>query len=592
MRHPSDILSQARLGPAHRLVPNAVSPLAGGQLVTILGVTYSHLKPEQGGDLYLTRFGIQLEEQLRLENWYEREWFKANRERLDGTSAVFRVRTKPVDGRTVNLVVKNCRVGEDVPVDTRTLEDALNAEFNSPWEEFSLVMEMREGAFGPRSFSLSTQRPLAIYVPPESLQLWQSGRSREKMQRIQARHPGIELDILRQYKLVYEWIPGMDVVQLLLAAGLPRDELIEEIKALNLQAMAHMRAKGWIVADMKPQHVIVRQLHASELLEPASADRCAVDETVRGLRWHLGAHEYAVIDYELLGRTEEYEAMSRTLRRKNYIEELGHRDESHDLPEHLSRNDVLEVPYVTGQVESTGGELWIVGKNPRLFDFFLPERWRRTALWRLARDVEISYTVTKDGVNLLWTPSRAGERVPSSPGQRGSAYHYQDPFTVFSTLRELGARGIPVVDPRAIYVTGTTRLEQLEDDAVFGAERMPRRVSGAPLLRRDRNYVMLFAFFPWIGSRSVEQMKQAPVPRPMGLEVAIEQGRVAAAEARFLLEELRVQIQDAGYHASVLSYDDLLVGLEPDDTVERTASGLPLVRLHDAELLAKLDPSR
>jgi len=56
--------------------------------------------------------------------------------------------TQPlIEDQSIDLVVKNCRVGEDVPLATHTLEEFCNAEFNSPWEEFSLVFEMREGLF-------------------------------------------------------------------------------------------------------------------------------------------------------------------------------------------------------------------------------------------------------------------------------------------------------------------------------------------------------------------------------------------------------------------------------------------------------------
>ena len=111
------------------------------------------------------------------------------------------------------LVVKNCRVGEDVPLDTHTLQEFCDAEFNSPWEEFSLVTEMRENYYGPKEMRVNTQRPMAIYVPPEMMQLWQSGRSREKINRIRAKHPGIDLDILKQYKLIYEWIKGNNLIE-------------------------------------------------------------------------------------------------------------------------------------------------------------------------------------------------------------------------------------------------------------------------------------------------------------------------------------------------------------------------------------------
>jgi hypothetical protein len=150
-------------------------------LVNVLGVVYVHTKTSDGGDLYLTRFAEPYHEHFEIKNWYEKYWFNEQRIRLIGTSSVYKVPTKPVNGKSLDLVVKNCRVGEDVPIDTHTLQEFYDAEFNSPWEEFSLVMEMKEGAYGPREIKVKTQLPLAIYVPPERMQPWQSGRSRSRL---------------------------------------------------------------------------------------------------------------------------------------------------------------------------------------------------------------------------------------------------------------------------------------------------------------------------------------------------------------------------------------------------------------------------
>src|SRR6266508_2864396 len=111
-------------------------------LVNVLGVVYMHTKTSDGGDLYLTRFAESYLEHFQINNWYEKEWFEGQRVRLRGTSSVYRVPTREVNGKSLDLVVKNCRVGEDVPIDTHTLQEFCDAEFNSPWEEFSLVMEM------------------------------------------------------------------------------------------------------------------------------------------------------------------------------------------------------------------------------------------------------------------------------------------------------------------------------------------------------------------------------------------------------------------------------------------------------------------
>ncbi len=108
-------------------------------LLNVLGVVYAHVKTSDGGDLYLTRFAEHYQEHLDTHNWYEPAWFNKHKVRLEGTGSVYRLPSKEVNGTSLDLVVKNCRVGEDVPFNTHTLEEFCDAEFNSPWEEFSLV---------------------------------------------------------------------------------------------------------------------------------------------------------------------------------------------------------------------------------------------------------------------------------------------------------------------------------------------------------------------------------------------------------------------------------------------------------------------
>src|SRR5271157_1065556 len=226
-------------------------------LVNVLGVVYAHVKTADGGDLYLTRFAERYQEHLDSYNWYERSWFNTHKVRLEGTGSVYRLPTREVDGKSLDLVVKNCRVGEDVPFNTHTLQEFCDAEFNSPWEEFSLVMEMRESRYGPRDLKINTQRPLAIYVPPEKMQMWQSGRSKARINRIRAKHPGIDVDILKQYKLIYEWIEGRNIKEVFGYIDINLEERTHHLTKINYHAMSDLNKKGYLVADMKPEHVII-----------------------------------------------------------------------------------------------------------------------------------------------------------------------------------------------------------------------------------------------------------------------------------------------------------------------------------------------
>src|SRR6185369_9374043 len=130
-------------GIANKAKPNR--PAAGrppdSKAVSLLGVDYLRTKTADGGDLFLTKFGLPFWQHLQPENWYAREWFEAKRERLEGTSVVYKVPTRTVNGRALQLVVKWSRVGEVVPLDTMTVNKFIHAEFNSPFEEFSVLME-------------------------------------------------------------------------------------------------------------------------------------------------------------------------------------------------------------------------------------------------------------------------------------------------------------------------------------------------------------------------------------------------------------------------------------------------------------------
>jgi hypothetical protein len=50
-------------------------PSAAESIINLLGVVYIHTKTSDSGDLYLTEFGLQHADILRIENWYEQEWF-------------------------------------------------------------------------------------------------------------------------------------------------------------------------------------------------------------------------------------------------------------------------------------------------------------------------------------------------------------------------------------------------------------------------------------------------------------------------------------------------------------------------------------
>ncbi len=558
-------------------------------LLNILGVIYVHRKTIDGGDIYFTHFGLQHAKHLELTNWYERNWFRKHRERLDGTSAVYRVPTRIVGDISLDLVVKNCRVGEEVPVETDTFTGFVNVDFNSPWEEFSLVMEMRDDMYGPRNLRINTQEPLAIYVPPEKMQLWQSGRSQIRINRIIARHPGIEIDILRQYKLVYAWIKGKDVIQLLKEIGFTAEALNSRLSSITAKVVNDLERKGYIVADMKPAHIIIgnEEIGAIEALGKGGENETR-DNRYDLLFDSVNKGRYSIVDYELLKRTPPHEEQVRWRRRHAYLDDQRDRYKSTPLPSHLSAITVFDVPYIFGHVESTGGALWVVGKNARLFDYFLPERWRTTHSWRLSPINEVFYTVTKDQIHLVWKTSRVGE-LPSLEtsdirSELIAVNGFNSPFEEFALAQYLNGKGIPTVYMRAIYMTGSKKQEESVDPRRFDSHKEFLNPDGTPILRPDRNYITLRGHFN--GSDEwVAQQTSGMLCRPVDLAKALQTGIISQNEQFRMIDRVLNALRSVGCNGSLLEPNDLLLAVSPDGSIVSDPTGLPEVRICNLELI-------
>jgi hypothetical protein len=543
--------------------------------VNVLGVVYLHTKTDDGGDLYCTRFAEPLQEHLDIKNWYEENWFTTHRVKLLGTSSVYRVPTRPVNGASLDLVVKNCRVGEDVPINTHTLEEFMNAEFNSPWEEFALVMEMADKQVGQRLNWIRAQRPLAIYVPPQRMQLWQSGRSRAKINRIHARHPGVDLDILKQYKLVYEWIPGKNLIEIFEHITLDLPDIVHHLQAMQKQAFGDLSTKGYLMADMKPEHVILDQ-EDCERIEEMAGKPGAGERQVDVINHLLEGGKYSVIDYELLFRTPEHEDRVKASRRHSYLDDMRDRLEPTPLPSYLSRMEIFGVPYIFGRAESTGGRMWVVGRNARLFDYFLPERWRKTPSLSLSDDNEVFYTVTKDNIHLVWKTSRIGE-YPSDAKYNAAEIEkikrngINSPFEEFAISEELNKRGIHAVYVRAIYGTGSLKIEISLDARKYQTHAAIVDVEGSPVLAAEHNYITIRGYYngpdEWVSTH--EDALYAPID----LAKAVRKGIVDEVRCSTFLEKVIGQLTEAGYDGSLLKPNDLLIALDAKGNITKDAKG-------------------
>ena len=273
--------------------------------VKVYGVRYVYLRDPVGNEFYVTRLGWGLLDNLRPSNWYNDKRYVKEGERLfEGSGHVYRMPTYNSHGNRRDLVVKFSRFAETVPLHVaKTFPDKMPAdigaaEFNDPFQEFGLLIDLRNGHFGRQDLRIKTKHPVAIFSPATKLAPWKLGRQKERFDRyrrgmaknLDPKYSKIDLDFERQYLYLFAWVKGRN------AANYMEDGLLskEEVRELTLRVEAELEEKGFKVLDNKPSHIILRE------------------DGKGGLIKRHGKHEYALVDFELLLRTDPYQEFLRS----------------------------------------------------------------------------------------------------------------------------------------------------------------------------------------------------------------------------------------------------------------------------------------
>jgi len=545
--------------------------LAREPWITVMGVDYLHLQLADGSDLYLTEYGRPFSRQLLPESHCgDKDWFADHMVILAGTSVIYRVTTKEVDGISKDIVLKWNRMGQDIPGETTT-SDLAGAKFNSPFEEFALVIELRNARHESPG-QVYTHKPLGIYVPRKYVEADRMGRKRYILDAIQRSHREITLDLNRNYAVMYEWVKGIDAAEAFGNGLIDRDTM----RALIQRSNRDMKRKGFVVRDSKAHHVIVR---------PAPGGRPARDRN--------GDILYALVDFELLERTRPREQATRAARRKTYLVKQAHRFEAEAVfPPGLTAMTIMGVDYVHGPVESTGGRLWVVGKDPGLFDYFMPERWRRTRRTRLSDSPEAFETITKDNIHLVWRVSRVGRRpeVDRSVADEAAicAHGYNSPFEEIALSMELTRRGIDTTYPRAIYMTGHKPAagDDIVDGSRFRTHQALKTPDGHPILDRHHDHILIWGY--WNGPDELLATRDEEVCRQIDASAALDQGRISADGYARVVQGMRQRLAGAGIEALCLKGNHLLFSMERSGRLAEDGQGMPSVRMCNFELLGRV----
>lgn len=541
--------------------------------VSILGVDYLHLLLEDGADLYLNRHGLPFARQLFPRNyWTDREWFAEHHQKLPGSSTLYRIQTRPVDGQSKDIVLKWSRMGQDIPGET-AVNGLTGAKFNSPFQEFGLVRELRQSERG-NGGAFYTHKPLGIYVPRQFVESERMGRKSYWMQSLQRNHKEVALDPNRRYAVLYEWVKGID-------AAMAWDRgVISERDAQDLVRRANrdMEARGFRVRDNKPHHVIVR---------PRPDGGLAVDQH--------GDPLYALVDFELLERTPEHEEEVRASRREDYLARQASRFEGgEDFPEGLYPVEIMGVDYVYGHVESTGGALWVVGKDPELFEYFLPEKWREAPKENLSTSGKTYETTTMDDIHLVSRVSRVG-KVPVNGRldrsvTRMLTHGYNSPFEEVALSFDLGEAGIKTTYPRAIYMSGHREDETITDRRRYRTHRDITTPDGHPVLSEHHRYVSIWGY--WNGPDERLAEKDEDYYRSIDARRAFKQGYISEVEYDAILADTSRSLSIAGVEDLNLKGTHLLLSIDRSGELVRGDEGLPQVRICNFELLKRTGQMR
>ena len=545
---------------------------SGGTDVTrILDVDYIHLSPGGNDDLYVTKYGLPFIENLKPEYYLGNDdWFRDNSVRLSGTSCLYRVRTMDVGGVHKDLVLKWNRMGQEIPGHEYSGE-MVNASFNSPFEEFSMVMELRN-MIDASPGQIVIQKPLAIYVPQEKVELTRTGRKEYLMSPIIEKHKEVDLDMNRSYAVIYEWVEGIDATQAL------REDILDEklMEYLTLWSEERIKDRGFTVRDRKPHHVIVRPLREGGLARDKDGNIFC-----------------AMVDFELLERTSGHDMEVRKERRAEYLKRQRDRFNVEDetYHPHLKHVNIMGVDYIYGHVESTHGRLWVTGKDPYLFDYFLPERWEKTPRVKISVFSEMYYTVSKDNIHIVWKVSRVGMQPDMDPFREDESeilrHGYNSPFEETSLAMELTQKGIPTIYPRAVYMTGseTSVKTGLLDDSRFKSHERLATPDGLSLMDRNHGYVTIWGY--WNGPDEKLAAKDGDYYEAISALEAYRSGLIKKAEYIELLNISRNRLEKAGVNDLNLRGNHLLMSLDNKGTLIRDAEGVPEVRICNFEFLKK-----
>ena len=277
----------------------------------------------------------------------------------------------------------------------------------------------------------------------------------------------------------------------------------------------------------------------------------------------LKVGKYSVIDYELLFRTPEHEDRVKASRRHSYLDDMRDRFNPTPLPSHLSAHgDLRRTVYL--RPRGKHGRPHVGRGQERAAVRLFPAR-------AMAQDPVPEPVGDQRGVSTrsrrttsIWSGKRpawvSSRRTASSAPRRSQKirlHGINSPFEEFAISQDLNGRGIHAVYVRAIYVTGSLKIEMSVDPRRYQSHRAIVDIDGNPVLAAEHNYITIRGYYngpdEWVPEHEDELLT------PVDLAKAVRKGSSTRHRARTFLEQVVARLHDAGYDGSLLKMNDLLL---------------------------------
>ncbi|HEY6011465.1 MAG TPA: hypothetical protein VIX18_08350, partial [Nitrospirota bacterium] len=171
--------------------------------------------------------------------------------------------------------------------------------------------------------------------------------------------------------------------------------------------------------------------------------------------------------------------------------------------------------------------------------------------------------------------------------ERIRQFGINSPFEEFAIAEELNRLGIHAVYVRAIYATGSPKVERSMDSRRYESHRSILDIDANPILGEDHNYISIRGYYN--GPDEWVSKNENALLTPIDLARAARKQVIDEPRSRELLERVVSRLREAGYDGSLLKPNDILLAMDAGGAIMKDRAGEPDVIICNFEVIWKIN---